>query len=80
MIRELVLLGGVAYIIIALVQGMQNQAVQTDAVLFAGVLVVLSLIHYVRSEERLKKVEVMGLWLAIALFAGYALLRAGGLL
>ena len=80
MIRELVLLSGVAYIIIALVQWVQNQTVQVEAVLFAGILVVLSLIHYTRDEERLKKIEMVGLWMAIALFLGYALLRAGGYL
>jgi hypothetical protein len=80
MIRELVLLGGAVYIIIALVQGIQNQAVQVEAVLVAGILVALSLIHYARDEERLKKIEMAGLWLAIALFVGYALAKAGGYL
>jgi 4-hydroxybenzoate polyprenyltransferase len=80
MIRELVLLGGAVYIIIALVQGIQNLAVQVEAVLIAGILVALSLIHYARDEERLKKIEMAGLWLAIALFVGYALAKAGGYL
>ncbi|HRR88330.1 MAG TPA: hypothetical protein P5101_03260 [Methanoculleus sp.] len=80
MIREVVLFGGVVYIIIALVQWVQNQTVQAEAALFAGIIVVLSLIHYARDEERLKKIEMAGLWLAIALFLGYALAKAGGYL
>jgi len=80
MIRELVLLGGVFYIVIALVQWVQNQTVQVEAALVAGILVVLSLIHYARDEERLKKIEMAGLWLAIAFFVGYALAKAGGYL
>ena len=78
MIRELVLLGGAAYLIIALVQWLQNQTIQGEAVLLAGVLVALSLVHGASSEERLKKFETAGLWLAVALFAGYALAKAGG--
>jgi hypothetical protein len=80
MIREVVLFGGVVYIIIALVQWVQNQTVQVEAALFAKIIVVLSLIHYARDEERLKKIEMAGLWLAIALFLGYALAKAGGYL
>jgi len=80
MIRELVLLGGVFYIVIALVQWVQNQTVQVEAALVAGILVVLPLIHYARDEERLKKIEMAGLWLAIAFFVGYALAKAGGYL
>ena len=80
MIRELVLLGGGAYIVIALVQWVQNQTVQVETVVFAGILVALSLIHYAPDEGRLKKIEMVGLWLAIALFVGYALAKAGGYL
>lgn len=78
MIRELVLLGGAAYLVIALVQWLQNQTVQGEAVLLAGVLVALSLVHHASNEERLKRFEMAGLWLAVALFAGYALAKAGG--
>jgi len=80
MIRELVLLGGAAYIVIALVQWFDNQTVQGEALVFAGFLVILSLIHRAPDEERLKKFEMVGLWLMIALFAGYALAKAGGIL
>ena len=78
MIRELVLFGGAAYLVIALVQWLQNQTVQGEAVLLAGVLVALSLVHHASNEERLKTFETAGLWLAVALFAGYALAKAGG--
>ncbi len=78
MIRELVLLAGVTYIVIALVQWVENQTVQGEALVFAGILVFLSLIHHILDEERVKKFEIVGLWLMIALFAGYALAKAGG--
>ena len=78
MIRELVLLGGVVYLVIALVQYLDNQAVQVEAAVLAGTLVALSLIHRASHEERLKKVEMAALWLMIALFVGYALAKAGG--
>ncbi|HOS67444.1 MAG TPA: hypothetical protein PLI54_05865 [Methanoculleus sp.] len=80
MIRELVLVGGVIYIVIALVQWFENQTVQGEALVFAGILVVLSLTHYASDEERLKQLEMAGLWLMIALFAGYAIAKAGGIL
>ncbi|HNT08185.1 hypothetical protein [Methanoculleus sp.] len=80
MIRELVLVGGVIYIVIALVQWFENQTVQGEALVFAGILVVLSLAHYASDEERLKRLEMAGLWLMIALFAGYAIAKAGGIL
>lgn len=80
MIRELVLVGGVIYIVIALVQWFENQTVQGEALVFAGILVALSLIHRASDEERLKQLEMAGLWLMIALFAGYAIAKAGGIL
>ncbi len=80
MIRELVLVGGVIYIVIALVQWFENQTVQSEALVFVGILVVLSLAHYASDEERLKRLEMAGLWLMIALFAGYAIAKAGGIL
>jgi len=78
MIRKLVMLAGVTYIVIALVQWVENRTVQGEALIFAGILVFLSLIHNIPDEERLKKYEMAGLWLMIALFAGYALAKAGG--
>jgi len=80
MIRELVLVGGVIYIVIALVQWFENQTVQGEALVFVGILVALSLIHRASDEERLKQLEMAGLWLMIALFAGYAIAKAGGIL
>ncbi|MDD4454812.1 MAG: hypothetical protein PHI67_05795 [Candidatus Methanomethylophilaceae archaeon] len=80
MIREMVLIGGAVYIVIALLQWLDNQTVQGEAVILAGILVVLSLIHHASSEEQLKKFEMVGLWLMIALFAGYAIAKAGGYL
>ncbi|MCK9277305.1 MAG: hypothetical protein M0P22_04370 [Methanoculleus sp.] len=80
MIREMVLIGGAVYIVIALLQWLDNQTIQGEAVVLAGVLVALSLIHHASSEERLKKFEMVGLWLMIALFAGYAIAKAGGYL
>ncbi|KAF5038425.1 hypothetical protein DSECCO2_554490 [anaerobic digester metagenome] len=80
MIRELVLVGGVIYIVIALVQWFENQTVQGEALVFVGALAILSLAHHVSDEERLKQLEMAGLWLMIALFAGYAIAKAGGIL
>ena len=80
MIRELVLVGGVIYIVIALVQWFENQTVQGEALVFVWALVALSLIHRASDEERLKQLEMAGLWLMIALFAGYAIAKAGGIL
>ncbi len=78
MIRELVLFGGATYLVIALVQWLQNGTVRGEAVVLAAVLVALSLVHRASNEERLKRIETAGLWLAVALFVGYALLKAGG--
>jgi len=80
MIRKLVMLAGVTYIVIALVQWVENRTVQGEALVFAGALVALSLIHRASDEERLKQLEMAGLWLMIALFAGYAIAKAGGIL
>ena len=80
MIRELVLVGGVIYIVIALVQWFENQTVQGEELVFVGALVALSLIHRASDEERLKQLEMAGIWLMIALFAGYAIAKAGGIL
>jgi hypothetical protein len=80
MIREMVLLGAAAYIVIALLQWMENQTVQGEAVVLAVLLAALSLAHFITGEKWLKRFEMAGLWLMIALFVGYALAKAGGIL
>lgn len=80
MIREMVLLGAAAYIVIALLQWMENQTVQGEAVILAVLLAALSLAHFITGEKWLKRFEMAGLWLMIALFVGYALAKAGGIL
>jgi hypothetical protein len=77
-IRELVLLGSAAYLIIALVQWLQNQTVNIQAVALAGLLIVLAFAHGVMNGKRLKQVEMAALWFAIALFVVYAVLMMGG--
>jgi len=79
MIRRMVLLGAVIYIVIAAVQWAVNRTVFYEAVILSGILAALSLVHYASDEERLKKMEMAAIWLVIALFAGYALAKAGGL-
>ncbi|WP_214021333.1 hypothetical protein [Methanoculleus sp.] len=78
MIRELVFFGGATYLVIALVQWLQNQTVRGETVVLAAALMALSLVHRASNEERLKRLETAGLWLAVALFVGYALAKAGG--
>ncbi|HOI59443.1 MAG: hypothetical protein PHT97_09745 [Methanoculleus sp.] len=80
MIRRMVLLGAVIYIVIAAVQWVANRTVFYEAVIFSGILVALSLVHYAENEERLKKMEMTVVWLVILLFVGYALAKAGGYL
>ncbi|MCE5337506.1 MAG: hypothetical protein LLF90_02320 [Methanomicrobiaceae archaeon] len=80
MIREMVLLGAAAYIVIALLQWMENQTVQGEAVTLAVLLAALSLAHFTTGEKWLKRFEMAGLWLMIALFVGYALAKAEGIL
>jgi len=78
MIRRMVLLGAVIYIVIAAVQWVMNRTVFYEAVVLSGLLVALSFAHYASDEKRLKQIEMALLWLMVALFAGYALLKAGG--
>ncbi len=79
MIRELVLLAGLSYLIIALVQLMLNQTVRLESIVIGAALIAVSLVHWAPDCEWLKQWEMAALWIAVALFVGYALAKAGGI-
>ncbi len=79
MIRECVTLAGVIYLLILVIQGLQERAVMVHAAGAAVLLIALIGVFRVSDKDRLKDYEMAALGCCILLFAGYAILSAGGL-
>ena len=80
LIRTILIAGASAYIVIALIQALENQAVGFQAAAAVLLLAFAGAITLVRNEIALKKGEMALVWGCILLFCAYALIRAGGLL
>jgi len=79
MIRECVTLAGVIYLIILIIQGLQNGAVMVYAACAGVLLIALTGVFWVSDKDQLKDYEMAALGCCILLFVGYAMLSAGGL-
>jgi len=80
MIRELVLVAGLAYVGIALFQYAEVRTVPLQSAVIAIALIVLAAIHWSTGGSLIKQREMVVLWIAVILFAAYGLANAGGLL
>ena len=80
MIREIVLAGGVFYLLINAIQLAQNQSVGGEG-LAVGVIYLVGVgVFWFREEELLKKWEYLVVWVAVLLFVVYGVLHYGGML
>jgi len=79
MIRECITLAAIIYLIILVIQGLQVRAVMVNAACAAVLLIALTALFWVSDKDRLKNYEMAVLGCCILVFAGYAILSAGGL-
>jgi hypothetical protein len=79
MIREIVLAGGVFYLLINAIQLVQNQSVGGEG-LAVGVIYLIGVgAFWYQEEEPLKKWEYLVIWVAVLLFVAYGMLHYGGM-
>ena len=78
MIRELLTIGAGLYIVIAIVQAAENPAVLAGSVVLVLLLVVVSMLAWLRDKELVKRYEMIMVWCSILLFLLYALIQLGG--
>ncbi|WFN35263.1 hypothetical protein L1S32_03845 [Methanogenium sp. S4BF] len=75
-----ILTGGLAaYLLIAVWQVTSHPEIAVQAVALGLIFILLTVIAWISDEETLKKAEMVILWVAVGLFALYAVLVAGGI-
>jgi len=79
-IREVILFGGVMYILITIAQIIGRPAIWAEGSIVAFVLAIATAYYLIRDEHRLHTAEIAALWAAVLLFVVYGALKYGGLL
>ena len=80
MIREVILFGGVLYILITIAQIIERTSIVAEGIVVAMVLAIATAYYLIRDEHRLHTAEIAALWAAVLLFVLYGVLKYGGLL
>jgi hypothetical protein len=80
MIREVILFGGVLYVLITIAQIIDRPSIWTEGVIVAVVLAIATAYYLIKDEQRLHTAEIAALWVAVLLFVVYGTLKYGGLL
>lgn len=71
--------GVFVYGAITLVQLVQNEGVRLQAIAVLGLLCGAGLVTWGRDEHRLKRYEMILLWISVLTFSLYTLLSVGGI-
>jgi len=80
MIREVILFGGVLYILITIAQIIERPSIVAEGIVVAMVLAIATAYYLITDEHRLHTAEIAALWAAVLLFVVYGVLKYGGLL
>jgi hypothetical protein len=80
MIREVILFGGVLYILITIAQIIERTSIVAEGIVVAMMLAIATAYYLIRDEHRLHTAEIAALWAAVLLFVLYGVLKYGGLL
>ena len=80
MIREIVLAGGIFYLVINAVQLVQHQSVAGEGLVIGIIYLIGVGAFWYSQEEPLKKWEYLVVWTAVLLFVVYGVLHYGGML
>ena len=80
MIREVILFGGVLYILITVAQVIDRPSIWAEGVIVSVVLAIATAYYLMKDEHRLHTSEIAALWAAVLLFVLYGILKYGGML
>ncbi|MDP3563143.1 MAG: hypothetical protein Q8R70_01495 [Methanoregula sp.] len=80
MIREVILFGGVLYILITVAQIIDRPSILAEGVIVSVVLAIATAYYLMKDEHRLHIAEIAALWASVLLFVVYGMLKYGGLL
>jgi hypothetical protein len=80
MIREVILFGGVLYILITIAQVIDRPSILAEGVIVSVVLAIATAYYLMKDEHRLHTAEIAALWAAVLLFVVYGILKYGGML
>lgn len=80
MIRQVILFGGVLYILITLAQVFGRPVIWLEGVVVFIALAAATAYYLMHDEHRLHRAEIAALWVAVLLFAAYGLLKYGGVI
>ncbi|WAC05983.1 MAG: hypothetical protein OS112_04965 [Methanoregula sp.] len=80
MIREVILAGGIIYVLINAIQVIQRPSVVMEGVLVGFTLSFATAFYLTRREHELHIAEAAALWAAVLLFAVYGFLKMGGVI
>jgi multisubunit Na+/H+ antiporter MnhB subunit len=78
MIREVILGGGIIYLIIILLQAIARPSVGMEAIVAGSILAVATAFYWYRNHEGLHRWEAVALWGAVFLFLLYGVLKYTG--
>jgi hypothetical protein len=78
MIREVLTIGAVFYVLLAILQAGENSLILLESVVLVLFLIVVSVLVWLRDEGVVKRYEMVLVWCGVLLFLLYALLWLGG--
>jgi hypothetical protein len=78
MIREVLTIGAVFYVLLAILQAGENSLILLESVVLVLFLIVVSVLVWLRDEGVVKRYEMVLVWFGVILFLLYALLWLGG--
>ena len=78
MIREVLTIGAVFYVLLAILQAGENSLILLESAVLVLFLIVVSVLVWLRNEGVVKRYEMVLVWCGVLLFLLYALLWLGG--
>jgi hypothetical protein len=78
MIREVLTIGAVFYVLLAILQAGENSLILLESAVLVLFLIIVSVLVWLRDEGVVKRYEMVLVWCGVLLFLLYALLWLGG--
>lgn len=80
MIRKAILVGGVLYLLITLMQVLDRPAIWLEGIVVSVALAAATAYYLMQDEHRLHTSEMVALWASVLLFAAYGIMKFWGVL
>lgn len=78
MIREVILVGGVIYLVIILLQAVSRPSIAMESIAAGSILAVATMFYWYGKHDCLHRWEIIALWSAVLLFLLYGVLKYSG--